>query len=131
MALVSLWILCAFDVVNDSMTGKSTLARIVADLEKPASGAVSHRDHRLKIGYFAQNQADALDLEKTIQDIMFEAAPEGFDRTEIRGLLGQFMFRSGDAQKKVEVLSGGEKARVALCKMLLQPANLLILDEVC
>ena len=89
-----------------------------------------YRDPKLKIGYYAQNQADALDPDKTINQIIMEAAPPDFDRSEIRGLLGQFMFRNNDALKKIEVLSGGEKARVALCKMLLQPANLLILDEV-
>lgn len=106
------------------------MAKIIAELEQPTSGSVTLRDNRLRIGYFAQNQADALDLDKTVTQIMTESAPPDFDRTELRGMLGQFMFKNTDANKKVEVLSGGEKARLALCKMLLQPANLLILDEV-
>ena len=81
--------------------------------------------------YFAQNQADAMDLTKTVMRTIEDASAEGAERSynELRALLGQFLFKGDDVQKKLESLSGGEKARVALCAMMLSPSNVLFLDE--
>ena len=73
--------------------------------------------------------ADALDLDKTVLETVQADAPSDISFTDIRTLLGQFMFKGDDVDKKIRVLSGGEKGRVALCKMMLTPANLLLLDE--
>jgi ATP-binding cassette subfamily F protein 3 len=84
--------------------------------------------HAIQMGYYAQNQSEELDGEKTIfQTIDDEAVGE--IRTQIRGLLGSFLFGKDEIDKKVKVLSGGEKARLALCKLLLKPTNFLIMDE--
>ena len=75
-------------------------------------------------------KADELDLEATVLEIVQQQAPSDYSLTDIRALLGQFMFKGDDVMKKIKVLSGGEKARVALCRMMLTEANLLLLDEV-
>jgi ATP-binding cassette subfamily F protein 3 len=82
----------------------------------------------MEIGYYAQDQANRLNGEKTVFQTVDEVA-EGEMRTKLRALLGAFLFQGDDVEKKVKVLSGGEKARLALCKLLLKPVNLLILDE--
>ncbi len=107
--------------------GKSTLSKIIvgeiSDYEgKCALGA------NVSIGYFAQNQAALLDGEKTVFDTIDEIA-KGDVRTRIRNILGSFLFDEEDIDKKVKVLSGGEKTRLALAKLLLSEVNLLILDE--
>ena len=79
--------------------------------------------------YFEQNQADALDLDKTVLETVQAAAKNGETYNEIRALLGQFLFKGDAVEKKVRALSGGEKARVALCCMMLTPGNLLVMDE--
>jgi len=108
--------------------GKSTLLRLITGLEQPTEGSVKLGPHNVIPAYFEQNQAEALDLNKTVIDTIHDEVPD-WNNEEVRTLLGRFLF-SGDAVfKKVEALSGGEKARLALAKMLLQPANLLILDE--
>jgi ATP-binding cassette subfamily F protein 3 len=84
--------------------------------------------HNVKVGYFAQNQASLLDPELTIFQTVDEVA-EGDVRTQIKNILGRFMFSGDDLDKKVSVLSGGEKTRLAMVKLLLEPVNLLILDE--
>ncbi|CAG5071536.1 putative ABC transporter ATP-binding protein YheS [Dyadobacter sp. CECT 9623] len=84
--------------------------------------------HNVKVGYFAQNQASLLDPNLTIFQTVDEAA-EGDVRTQIKNILGAFMFQGEDIDKKVSVLSGGEKTRLAMVKLLLEPVNLLILDE--
>jgi ATP-binding cassette subfamily F protein 3 len=84
--------------------------------------------HNVQIGYFAQNQAEYLDGEKTVLDIMIDAATEK-TRSKVRDMLGSFLFRGDEVSKKVKVLSGGERNRLALCKLLLQPFNVLIMDE--
>ena len=84
--------------------------------------------HNVKVGYFAQNQASLLDPELTIFQTVDEVA-EGDVRTQIKNILGRFMFGGDDLEKKVSVLSGGEKTRLAMVKLLLEPVNLLILDE--
>jgi len=112
--------------VGKNGEGKSTLARIIQG-EKPSSGKVE-LGYQVKIGYFAQNQAEVLDSDKTVFQTIDEAA-RGEVRTKIRTLLGSFLFQGDEVEKKVQVLSGGERARLAMCKLLLEPANLLILDE--
>jgi ATP-binding cassette subfamily F protein 3 len=108
--------------------GKSTLLHLIMGMEKPTEGTVSMGDHNVLPGYFEQNQAEALDLQKTVIQTIHDEVPK-WTNEEVRTLLGRFLFSGDSAFKKVESLSGGEKARLALAKMLLQPANLLILDE--
>jgi ATP-binding cassette subfamily F protein 3 len=84
--------------------------------------------HNVSIGYYAQNQSETLDGEKTVLETIDDVAT-GDMRKNIRNLLGSFLFGGDAVDKKVKVLSGGEKARLALCKLLLQPYNLLVLDE--
>jgi len=111
--------------------GKSTLLRLVVGTETPDEGMVElgGGGDNLVVNYFEQNQADALDLSKSVLQIMQEAADGQYEYEELRALLGQFLFKGDTVQKKLEMLSGGEKARVALCRMMLRPANLLVLDE--
>jgi ATP-binding cassette subfamily F protein 3 len=108
--------------------GKSTLLRLLAGTEEPLSGLVKMGEHNIVPAYFEQNQAEALDLDKTVLDTIADEVPEWKD-TEIRGLLGRFLFSGDTVFKAVRVLSGGEKARLALAKMLLRSANFLLLDE--
>ncbi|WP_413166549.1 ABC-F family ATP-binding cassette domain-containing protein [Capilliphycus salinus ALCB114379] len=108
--------------------GKSTLLRIIMGLEQPSEGQVSLGKHNVIPGYFEQNQAEALDLNKTVLDTIHDEVPD-WKNEEVRTLLGRFLFSGETVAKKVAALSGGEKARLALAKMLLQPVNLLILDE--
>ncbi|MBQ9473224.1 MAG: ABC-F family ATP-binding cassette domain-containing protein [Bacteroidales bacterium] len=107
--------------------GKSTLARIlVGDL---ADYEGTYRPgHNISIGYYAQNQAALLDPTKTVFETIDDIAT-GDIRTRLRSILASFLFTGDDLEKKVRVLSGGEKARLALAKLLLSPSNLLILDE--
>ena len=109
-------------------SGKSTLLRMIAGLEKPADGSVKMGDHNVIPSYFEQNQAEALDLEKTVIDTIHDEVPD-WTNEEVRTLLGRFLFTGDMAFKQVKALSGGEKARLALAKMLLRPANLMMLDE--
>ncbi|HEY9802683.1 MAG TPA: ABC-F family ATP-binding cassette domain-containing protein [Leptolyngbyaceae cyanobacterium] len=108
--------------------GKSTLLRIIMGLEPPTEGTVALGDHGVIPGYFEQNQAEALDLKKTVMETIHDEVPD-WKNEEVRTLLGRFLFAGDTVFKRVESLSGGEKARLALAKMLLRPANLLILDE--
>ncbi len=108
--------------------GKSTLLRLIMGLEPPTEGTVKLGDHNVIPGYFEQNQAEALQLEKTVMETIHDEVPD-WNNEEVRTLLGQFLFSGDTVFKKVVALSGGEKARLALAKMLLRPANLLILDE--
>lgn len=106
--------------------GKSTLSKIIVGHET-CEGEIN-LGYNVTIGYYAQNQADFLDGERTIFETINDIAPDEI-RSKVRTLLGSFLFSGDDADKKVKVLSGGEKARVALCKLLLTPVNLLIMDE--
>ena len=107
--------------------GKSTLLRLLVGQEESHHGACILGSSVVK-QYFEQNQADALDLSKTVMETMMGASSiEKYE--DLRKLLGQFLFKGDAVDKSVEQLSGGEKARVALCKMMLTPANLLVLDE--
>ncbi|NDW17904.1 ABC transporter ATP-binding protein [Dysgonomonas sp. 216] len=106
--------------------GKSTFVKCVMG-ETPYNGTIM-LGHNVKIGYFAQNQADLLDEDLTVFETIDRVA-EGDIRTQIRSILGAFMFNKEDSEKKVKVLSGGERTRLAMIKLLLEPVNLLILDE--
>ncbi|KUF45514.1 glycosyl transferase family 2 [Myroides marinus] len=112
--------------VGQNGQGKSTLIKAIID-EFEYEGNIK-LGHNVQIGYFAQNQADYLDGEKTILDTMLDAATDG-NRVKVRDMLGSFLFRGDDVEKKVKVLSGGERNRLALCKMLLLPINVLLMDE--
>ncbi len=112
--------------VGQNGQGKSTLAKIIVD-EIPYEGNLK-LGHNVHLGYFAQNQSEYLDGEITVLETMENAANDG-NRVKVRDMLGSFLFRGDDVDKKVKVLSGGERNRLALCKMLLSPFNVLILDE--
>lgn len=107
--------------------GKSTMAKIIVGEINDYSGTFKI-GHQVVVGYYAQNQAAMLDGEKTVFQTIDDAAV-GDIRPKIRNILGSFLFDSEDLDKKVKVLSGGEKARLALAKLLLTPCNLLVLDE--
>ncbi|SDS49372.1 ABC-F family ATP-binding cassette domain-containing protein [Gramella sp. MAR_2010_147] len=112
--------------VGQNGQGKTTLAKIII-------GEIEHQGklklgHNVELGYFAQNQSDYLDGEKTILQTMEDASNEK-NRTKVRDMLGAFLFRGDEVEKKVKVLSGGERNRLALCKMLLEPFNVLVMDE--
>lgn len=107
--------------------GKSTLAKIIIG-EITDQAGLFKLGHQVQIGYYAQNQAAMLDGEKTVFQTIDDIAT-GDIRPKIRNILGSFLFDSDDIEKKVKVLSGGEKARLALAKLLLTPSNLLVLDE--
>ena len=113
--------------VGKNGEGKSTLAKIIIGEIDDYSG-IFKLGHQVSIGYFAQNQAALLDGEKTVFDTIDQIAV-GDIRPKIRNILGSFLFDEDDIEKKVKVLSGGEKARLALAKLLLTPCNLLVLDE--
>jgi ATP-binding cassette subfamily F protein 3 len=113
-------------LVGPNGAGKSTLARILGGSESfEGDRSIGHN---VDMGFFAQHQADTLDPSQTVLDAVREVSP-GTDETELRTLLGTFLFRGDDVFKHVRVLSGGERSRVALARTLLSPANFLILDE--
>lgn len=109
-------------------SGKSTLLRLLMGSEAPTEGSVKLGDHNIVPAYFEQNQAEALDLSKTVLSTIADEVRDWKD-TEIRTLLGRFLFPGDEVFKKVSALSGGEKARLAMAKMLLKSANFLVLDE--
>ncbi|MDF1602376.1 ABC-F family ATP-binding cassette domain-containing protein [Nocardioides sp. YIM 152315] len=106
--------------------GKTTLLRILAGIDRPDTGAVVP-GHGLKIGYYAQEH-ETLDVERTVLENMQSAAPQLTD-TEARSVLGSFLFSGEDAHKPAQVLSGGEKTRLALASLVVSSANVLLLDE--
>ena len=114
-------------VVGVNGAGKSTLMRILAGLEKQDAGRVKF-GHNVRISYFGQHQAQELAPDLTALQTLSAVAGD-MTVTEIRSLLGAFLFQGEEVDKKVQILSGGEKSRLALAKMIVQPANLLILDE--
>lgn len=112
--------------VGQNGQGKSTLAKIIVS-ELDYEGEVI-LGHNVQLGYFAQNQSAYLNGEQTVLESAEESAtPE--NRTKVRDLLGAFLFPGAEVEKKVKVLSGGERNRLALCKLLLQPFNVLVMDE--
>jgi ATP-binding cassette subfamily F protein 3 len=115
-------------ILGPNGAGKSTLLRLLTGVEKPSEGTVELGQHNVIPSYFEQNQAEALDLQKTVMDTIHDEVPD-WSNEEVRTLLGRFLFMGDMVFKQVKALSGGEKARLALAKMLLSPANLLILDE--
>ena len=114
--------------IGSNGAGKSTLLRLIVGKEKPDDGNIIVGKHNIKIGYFEQNQAEALDLSKTVIDTLYEVLPD-WTQTRIRSLLGSFGLRNDSVFKKVYKISGGEKARLALALLLVKPLNLLVLDE--
>lgn len=113
-------------IVGKNGAGKSTLMKIICSQE--SHDGEFELGHNVSLGYFAQNQAEELDSAKTVFDTIDEEAT-GDLRTQVRSILGSFLFSGDDVDKRVSVLSGGEKGRLALCKLLLEPYNLLVLDE--
>ena len=112
--------------VGQNGQGKSTLAKMMVG-EIPFEGHLK-LGHNVEVGYFAQNQSEHLPPEKTVLEIMEDAATDG-NRARVRDMLGSFLFGGDAADKKAKVLSGGERNRLALCKLLLSPFNVLIMDE--
>jgi ATP-binding cassette subfamily F protein 3 len=115
-------------LVGPNGAGKSTLLRFVLGLEQPEEGAGGIGEHNVIPAYFEQNQAEALDLNRTVIDTLFSAVPD-WTQTQVRSLLGRFGLSNDSVFKNVGQLSGGEKARLALALMLVTPCNLLVLDE--
>lgn len=113
--------------VGQNGQGKTTLAKIIVN-QQPSSGGELVPGHNLQIGYYAQNQSDTLDGKMTLLETMEKYSPPEM-RTRLRAILGAFLFSGEDSDKKVSVLSGGERARLALACLLLRPFNLLVLDE--
>lgn len=113
--------------VGQNGQGKTTLAKMIVNQIPLTDGALT-LGHNVAIGYYAQNQADVLEPDMTLLQTMEAASPPEM-RTRLRNILGAFLFSGEDADKKVSVLSGGERARLALACMLLRPFNLLVLDE--
>lgn len=112
--------------VGQNGQGKSTFMKAITN-EIEYSGTIK-LGHNVQLGYFAQNQAEYLNGEITLLETMERAATDT-NRSKVRDMLGSFLFRGDDVEKKVKVLSGGERNRLALCKLLLQPINVLVMDE--
>ena len=112
--------------VGQNGQGKSTFMKAIVN-EFEYEGSIK-MGHNVQLGYFAQNQAEYLNGEITLLQTMEDAATDT-NRSKVRDMLGSFLFRGDDVEKKVKVLSGGERNRLALCKLLLQPINVLVMDE--
>ena len=113
--------------VGQNGQGKTTMAKIIAGLLSATSGKVEEGSN-MHLSYYAQNQSELLDLKSTVMQVMEDKAPEEM-RPRVRNILGSFLFSGDDAEKKVSVLSGGERARLAMASLIMKPCNFLILDE--
>jgi ATP-binding cassette subfamily F protein 3 len=115
-------------LVGPNGVGKSTLLRVIAGLEAPDVGTVEPgRD--VDVGYYAQDQSQTLDETRSVVEEVLAHAPEGWAEESVRALLARFLFRQDDVHKRIGALSGGEKSRLSLAKLLLRPRQLLLLDE--
>ena len=114
--------------LGDNGSGKSTLLRLIMGLEEPYEGSIELGKYNIFPSYFEQNQAEALELDKTVIETISQSVPN-WTQTQIRSLLGSFGLTNDSVFKEVSQISGGEKARLALALMILKPSNLLILDE--
>lgn len=115
-------------IIGPNGCGKSTLLKLIMGLEQPRGGEVLLGEHNVLPNYFEQNQAEALDLNKTVLETVEEVA-EDWRSDDIKGLLGRCNFKSNMLDRKVSLLSGGEKARLAFCKFMVKPSTVLVLDE--
>ncbi|MDD5584210.1 MAG: ATP-binding cassette domain-containing protein [Candidatus Omnitrophica bacterium] len=115
-------------LVGENGAGKSTLLKILAGVTDVSSGE-RLVGHNVKTGYFSQTRMDVLSAENTVLQEAFSASPQYFSEETIRTILGAFLFTGNDSDKKVSILSGGEKSRLILAKLLINPPNFLLLDE--
>jgi ATP-binding cassette subfamily F protein 3 len=115
-------------LVGPNGAGKSTLLKILANLV-PIQDGTHELGHNVSVGYFSQQRVEVLNLERSVVDEAMEHTDSSVHEQDARTLLGAFLFRGDDVFKKVKVLSGGEKSRLALVKLLLSPPNFLLLDE--
>ncbi|HEX2922406.1 MAG TPA: ABC-F family ATP-binding cassette domain-containing protein, partial [Chloroflexota bacterium] len=115
-------------LVGPNGAGKSTLLRLLAAVEKPDEGTVSVGANVLR-AYYAQDQSESLDVTNTVLQELYTAAPKDWTLEDVRSMLGRFLFSGDDVYKSISVLSGGERSRLALAKMLLRASNVLLMDE--
>ncbi len=115
-------------LVGPNGAGKSTLLKILTNLV-PIESGIRELGHQVNVGYFSQQRVDLLNIENTVLDEAMQKVKTQVHTQDVRGMLGTFLFRGDDVFKKVKVLSGGEKSRLALVKLLLSPPNLMLLDE--
>jgi ATP-binding cassette subfamily F protein 3 len=114
-------------IIGVNGAGKTTLLRILAGELSADAGAIK-LGSGVEVGYYAQHHADALDLTATVEQVVQRAAPDTAP-SRVRAILGAFLFSGDDVDKPIKVLSGGERARVALARLLVAPGNLLLMDE--